>query len=75
MKRAIVSLSEELIWQILDLPENVHLMGVRDNFLQLGIDVMIEGEGLQGIPDHMVGTEPWRLEARMVDGRIKLELA
>jgi hypothetical protein len=49
-RRAIVRLSEQLLAGILDLPEGVHVVGVRDDFLSTSVLVLIEGDALDVEP-------------------------
>lgn len=49
-RRAIVLLSEQVIAQLLELPEGTHVIGVQADFMRLGISVMIEGPTLEPVP-------------------------
>ncbi len=57
-RRALVLLDEQLIANILGLPEGVRVIGIRDDFARLGVMVMVEGDSLDPVPE---GVEPPRL--------------
>lgn len=51
-RRAVVRLTEQHIAHLLQLPEGMRVLGVRDDFLSLSVLVMVEGEQLAPVADN-----------------------
>ncbi len=53
-RRAVVRITEQMITAMLDLPDGIRVVGVRDDFIAMGVLVMVEGDGLDPVPSGAV---------------------
>ena len=51
-RRALIAITEEDIRSLLELPDDVRIMGVRDNWRAMGIELMVEGERFEETSEH-----------------------
>lgn len=65
---AVVNITEQMIASMLDLPEGVRVIGVRDNFLTMSVHVMLEGDAL---PERDPSTYPVQLGVAWDHGAVK----
>jgi hypothetical protein len=55
----LISLTEEDIVALLDIPDDVRILGIRDNWRTMGLEIMVEGERFEETSEH---AEPPYLE-------------
>lgn len=60
-RRGVISLHEEILDRLLDLPQGQRIIGFRADPVRLSIDICLEGDGL---PECAPGTDPYRVDAQ-----------
>lgn len=65
-RRGVFRLNDEILHNLIDLPEGQRIIGFREDSLRLSIDVCVEGEGL---PECAPGTQPETINAEPYTAR------
>ncbi len=65
-QRGVFRLNDEVLHNLIDLPEGQRIIGFREDSLRLSIDVCVEGEGL---PECAPGSEPYVINAEPYTAR------
>lgn len=61
-RRALIFLGESDILNLLRIPEGVSLVGIRDNFYCNGLELCVEGEQFEEVPE---GCEAPRVRSQL----------
>jgi hypothetical protein len=62
-RRAVLFLSEDMVRAMLKLPDDVRILGIKDDFLRMGVQVLFEGNRFPTCPE---GMYPYEVQAKYI---------